>query len=212
VGSCAVRRFGYGFRAAVQSIRLGRKRSGSFPQHKERLEASAGRDGRSEAFPYVRTSELLRIGQVARALHIAWRRGSGIHMGVGFARRRHAVSGPKHARTLGSGRRRLESRGTRESGRGLQAPLHARARPDERRVVRSGNDAPRRWGPSRLLLREALQQLFPEGYRVSVPEMSCGFAISRELEEREEATTKDVIAKCFGKRHTSAGAGDLRAG
>src|SRR5206468_733448 len=36
------------------------------------------------------------------------------------------LSGPKHARTLGSGRRRLESRGTRESGRGLQAPVHAR--------------------------------------------------------------------------------------
>src|SRR5947208_8743814 len=37
------------------------------------------------------------------------------------------------------------------------------------------------WGPSRLLLREQMQQLFPEGYRVSVPEMSCGFAMSREL-------------------------------
>jgi hypothetical protein len=54
------------------------------------------------------------------------------------------------------------------------------------------------WGPSRLLLRDALHQIFPEGYRVSVPEMSCGFAISRELEETEEATIMGVIEKCFG--------------
>jgi hypothetical protein len=54
------------------------------------------------------------------------------------------------------------------------------------------------WGPSRLLLREALQRTFPEGYRVSVPEMSCGFALSRELDDAEEATITGIIAKCFG--------------
>jgi hypothetical protein len=55
------------------------------------------------------------------------------------------------------------------------------------------------WGPSRLLLRDALQQVFPQGYRVSVPEMSCGVAMSRELEEKEEATITGLIAKCFGE-------------
>ena len=55
------------------------------------------------------------------------------------------------------------------------------------------------WGPSRLLLRDALQQIFPEGYRVSVPDMSCGFAISRELEETEETTIAGIVAKCFGE-------------
>ena len=55
------------------------------------------------------------------------------------------------------------------------------------------------WGPSRLLLREGLRQVFPEGYRVSIPEMSCGFAISRELDETEQSTIKGIIAKRFGK-------------
>jgi hypothetical protein len=54
------------------------------------------------------------------------------------------------------------------------------------------------WGPSRLFLREALQQVFPRGYRVSIPEMSCGLAMSRELEGTEEATIQEMIAKCFG--------------
>lgn len=53
-------------------------------------------------------------------------------------------------------------------------------------------------GPSRLLLRESLQQLFPEGYRVSIPEMSCGIALSRELDAEEDAAIRDIIGKCFG--------------
>jgi hypothetical protein len=53
------------------------------------------------------------------------------------------------------------------------------------------------WGPSRLFLSNALEQLFPEGYRVAVPEMSCGIAISRELEEEEEATVMGMTARCF---------------
>jgi len=54
------------------------------------------------------------------------------------------------------------------------------------------------WGPSRLLLTDALQQLFPEGYRVAIPEMSCGLAISRNLEGPEQGTVDDIITKCFG--------------
>jgi hypothetical protein len=55
------------------------------------------------------------------------------------------------------------------------------------------------WGPSRLLLTEELERLFPEGYRVAVPEMSCGLALSRKLEMSEEATVYDIVAKCYGE-------------
>jgi hypothetical protein len=54
------------------------------------------------------------------------------------------------------------------------------------------------WGASRLLLTDALQQLFPEGYRVAIPEMSCGLAISLNLEGTEQGTVQDIVAKCFG--------------
>jgi hypothetical protein len=53
------------------------------------------------------------------------------------------------------------------------------------------------WGPSRLLLHDALEHVFPEGYRVAIPEMSCGFAISRNLDETEKLAITDVIAKCY---------------
>jgi hypothetical protein len=53
------------------------------------------------------------------------------------------------------------------------------------------------WGPSRLLLRERLAETFPEGYRVAIPEMSCGLAISKRLDQNEEGAVKDIIAKCF---------------
>ncbi len=58
---------------------------------------------------------------------------------------------------------------------------------------------PDAWGPSRLLLREALEEVFPEGYRVAIPEMTCGFAISRWLDPEEEATITGVVARCFQK-------------
>jgi hypothetical protein len=53
------------------------------------------------------------------------------------------------------------------------------------------------WGPSRLLLRDALEKAFPEGYRVAIPEMSCGLAISRWLNPEEEAAAMEIVAKCF---------------
>jgi hypothetical protein len=52
------------------------------------------------------------------------------------------------------------------------------------------------WGPSRLLLTDALEKTFPEGYRVAIPEMSCGFAMSLHLNEEEDAALKDMIGKC----------------
>jgi hypothetical protein len=77
------------------------------------------------------------------------------------------------------------------------------------RLGRKGGDGifagasmhPDGWGSSRLLLREALEEAFPEGYRVAIPEMSCGVAISLRLDHEEEALVKDIVAKCF-KRGT----------
>jgi len=53
------------------------------------------------------------------------------------------------------------------------------------------------WGPSRLLLTGALKKVFPEGYRVAIPEMSCGLAISRHLEGPEETTIENIVTTCF---------------
>jgi hypothetical protein len=54
-------------------------------------------------------------------------------------------------------------------------------------------------GPSRLLLRDHLSQIFPKGYRVALPEMSCGLAFARDLERSEEAKLQDTIDRCYGK-------------
>ncbi|SPF44414.1 conserved hypothetical protein [Candidatus Sulfopaludibacter sp. SbA4] len=54
-------------------------------------------------------------------------------------------------------------------------------------------------GPSRLLLRDRLSAIFPAGYRVAIPEMSCGFAMSLELEKKEMAELQDLIEGCHRK-------------
>ena len=54
-------------------------------------------------------------------------------------------------------------------------------------------------GPSRLLLHERLSQLFPKGYRVALPEMSCGIALSRELETGELEKLTTMIDHCYRK-------------
>jgi hypothetical protein len=54
-------------------------------------------------------------------------------------------------------------------------------------------------GPSRLLLRDQLARLFPGGYQVALPEMSCAFAFSVELERNEMATVQQLVADCFQK-------------
>jgi len=52
-------------------------------------------------------------------------------------------------------------------------------------------------GPSRLLCRGTLEQQFPAGYRVSMPEMSCGIAFGGDLEGQEMATVQGVIDACY---------------
>jgi hypothetical protein len=52
-------------------------------------------------------------------------------------------------------------------------------------------------GPSRILLRQQLSKLFPEGYRIGVPEMSCGIAFSTGVEESEMNKVRSVIEHCF---------------
>jgi hypothetical protein len=53
------------------------------------------------------------------------------------------------------------------------------------------------YGPSRLLLRESLALRFPAGYRVAMPEMSCGFAFAKDLPEEELAMVQGVIDHCY---------------
>jgi hypothetical protein len=54
-------------------------------------------------------------------------------------------------------------------------------------------------GPWGLLLHESLAQEFPEGYRVAIPETSCGLAISKQRDAEEQSAVNDIIAKCFGQ-------------
>ncbi len=53
------------------------------------------------------------------------------------------------------------------------------------------------YGPSRLLFREGLAQRFPAGYRVAMPEMSCGIAYAKDLPEDELAIVQGVIDHCY---------------
>jgi len=52
-------------------------------------------------------------------------------------------------------------------------------------------------GPSRLLFREGLAQRFPAGYRVAMPEMSCGLAFAKDLQGQDRATVQGVIDHCY---------------
>ena len=52
-------------------------------------------------------------------------------------------------------------------------------------------------GPSRLLFRGSLAERFPNGYRVAMPEMSCGLAFAKDLEGEEMATVQGVIDHCY---------------
>ena len=54
-------------------------------------------------------------------------------------------------------------------------------------------------GPSRLLLRDQLSHVFPNGYRVALPEMSCALAFMRDLEPSEFAQIRELIDRCFEK-------------
>lgn len=53
------------------------------------------------------------------------------------------------------------------------------------------------YGPSRLLLRELFEGLFPGGYRIALPEMSVGYAMSAALPPDEEAKMQDLVQQNF---------------
>jgi hypothetical protein len=62
-------------------------------------------------------------------------------------------------------------------------------------------------GPSRLLLRDRLSKLFPSGYRVALPEMSCALAFSVDVDVSEMTTLQDIVDKCYqdGTRPLASG-------
>ena len=53
------------------------------------------------------------------------------------------------------------------------------------------------YGPSRLLLSGAWNQVFPAGYRVALPEMSCGLALSLDADAGEEERVRQIVAESF---------------
>jgi hypothetical protein len=52
-------------------------------------------------------------------------------------------------------------------------------------------------GPSRLLLNGSLEEQFPEGYLVSIPERSVGIALSAQASVEERQQLEKVIRECF---------------
>jgi hypothetical protein len=52
-------------------------------------------------------------------------------------------------------------------------------------------------GPSRLLLHDQLAFLFSQGYRVALPEMSCAFALSENLDDSEMSQLRGLIESCY---------------
>lgn len=54
-------------------------------------------------------------------------------------------------------------------------------------------------GPSRLLFRGTLKQRFPSGYRVAIPEMSCGIAFASDLAGEDLAAVLNIVDHCYRK-------------
>src|ERR1700683_4465624 len=52
-------------------------------------------------------------------------------------------------------------------------------------------------GPSRLLLTDELERLFPNGYRVALPERSRGFAFSSNLDLEDADTIDHLVQSCY---------------
>jgi hypothetical protein len=61
-------------------------------------------------------------------------------------------------------------------------------------VVFMHNDG---YGPSRLLFEEQLREIFPHGYLVALPEMSCGIALSINALPEERAKIETMIETCY---------------
>jgi hypothetical protein len=51
-------------------------------------------------------------------------------------------------------------------------------------------------GSTRVLLREALSEAFPQGYWVAIPERSCGIVISQAHSVREVEDYRSLVLKC----------------
>jgi hypothetical protein len=54
-------------------------------------------------------------------------------------------------------------------------------------------------GPSRLLLADQLERLFPKGYRVALPERSRGFAFTAELDIEDSDMVESLIHSSYSK-------------
>jgi hypothetical protein len=52
-------------------------------------------------------------------------------------------------------------------------------------------------GPSRLLVPGLLTKIFPEGYEVAVPEMTCAVAFTAKPTSLETQKIGDFISSCF---------------
>jgi hypothetical protein len=54
-------------------------------------------------------------------------------------------------------------------------------------------------GPSRLLLNGWLEEVFPEGYLVSIPERSVGVVLSLQASAEEREKVEGLVKDCFEK-------------
>ena len=52
-------------------------------------------------------------------------------------------------------------------------------------------------GPSRLLLGDYFSGLFPQGYDVALPEMSCGIVITKDITKKEREKIADIVDHCY---------------
>jgi hypothetical protein len=52
------------------------------------------------------------------------------------------------------------------------------------------------YGPSRLLLGGYFAELFPQGYKVALPEMSMGVVWALELQSQEQQELESLIQSC----------------
>ena len=53
------------------------------------------------------------------------------------------------------------------------------------------------YGPSRLLLEDSLRRVFPAGYAIALPEMSCGLAVSLQASAAEREKIEVLVETCF---------------
>lgn len=53
-------------------------------------------------------------------------------------------------------------------------------------------------GSSRILFSNELEKAFPEGYKIAIPDRSCGIVISNTISDEEEVVLKTVIDEYYG--------------